>query len=102
MAVTRNDIARRARVPPGVVSYVLNDGPRPVAKETRKRVLDAVKELGDTGDVAEVGAAGRDRPGRPAGDLERERQHLQRLAPAGRVFTAGRGWRRTRGGARAR
>ena len=46
MAVTRNDVARRARVSPGVVSYVLNDGPRPVAKETRKRVLDAVKELG--------------------------------------------------------
>jgi transposase len=43
-----------------------------------------------------------DQGGRPAGDLERERQHLQRLAPAGRVFTAGRGWRRTRGGARAR
>lgn len=46
MAVTRNDVAKLAGVSPGVVSYVLNDGSRPVAPATRQRVLDAIKELG--------------------------------------------------------
>lgn len=46
MAVTRNDVARAAKVSPGVVSYVLNDGPRPVSAAARKRVLDAVEALG--------------------------------------------------------
>ncbi|MFH8252957.1 LacI family DNA-binding transcriptional regulator [Microbacterium sp. B2969] len=46
MAVTRNDVARRAGVSPAVVSYVLNDGPRPVSNAARTRVLDAVKTLG--------------------------------------------------------
>ncbi|MEW1811895.1 LacI family DNA-binding transcriptional regulator [Pseudarthrobacter phenanthrenivorans] len=45
MAVTRNDVARTANVSPGVVSYVLNGGPRPVSAAARKRVLDAVKAL---------------------------------------------------------
>ena len=44
--VTRDDVARRAGTSAAVVSYVLNDGPRPVAAATRQRVLDAVKELG--------------------------------------------------------
>lgn len=46
MAVTRNDVARTAKVSPGVVSYVLNGGPRPVSAAARKRVLDAVEALG--------------------------------------------------------
>ena len=43
---TRNDVARHAGVSTAVVSYVLNDGPRPVAAATRARVLAAVAELG--------------------------------------------------------
>lgn len=43
---TRNDVARRAGVSTAVVSYVLNDGPRPVAAATRARVLQAIDELG--------------------------------------------------------
>jgi LacI family transcriptional regulator len=45
MAVTRSDVARAAGVSPAVVSYVLNDGPRPVASATRARVLEAVARL---------------------------------------------------------
>jgi LacI family transcriptional regulator len=46
MAVTRNDVAKAAGVSPGVVSYVLNSGPRPVSPAARQRVLDAVQALG--------------------------------------------------------
>ncbi len=46
MAVTRNDVARLAGVSPAVVSFVINNGPRPVSEETRQRVLAAIKELG--------------------------------------------------------
>src|SRR5690349_16315025 len=46
MAATRNDVARRAGVSVAVVSYVVNNGPRPVAPETRQRVLEAIEELG--------------------------------------------------------
>lgn len=46
MAVTRADVAQRAGVSPAVVSYVLNPGMRPVAAQTRERVLAAVAELG--------------------------------------------------------
>lgn len=45
-AVTRNDVARLAGVSSAVVSYVVNDGPRPVAAETRQRVLQAIDKLG--------------------------------------------------------
>lgn len=44
--VTRNDVARRAGVSSAVVSYVLNDGPRPVSAGARERVLAAIDELG--------------------------------------------------------
>lgn len=44
--VTRADVARRAGTSSAVVSYVINDGPRPVATETRERVLRAIAELG--------------------------------------------------------
>ncbi|MEU6238263.1 LacI family DNA-binding transcriptional regulator [Kitasatospora sp. NPDC047058] len=44
--VTRDDVARAAGTSTAVVSYVINDGPRPVAAATRARVLAAVEELG--------------------------------------------------------
>jgi DNA-binding LacI/PurR family transcriptional regulator len=43
---TRNDVAERAGVSTAVVSYVLNDGPRPVTPETRAKVEKAIEELG--------------------------------------------------------
>ncbi len=46
MGITRNDVARAAGVSAAVVSYVLNDGPRPVSAAARRRVLDAVERLG--------------------------------------------------------
>lgn len=42
---TRRDVAEQAGVSTAVVSYVLNNGPRPVAEATRQRVLDAVRTL---------------------------------------------------------
>ncbi len=44
--VTRDDVARMAGTSTAVVSYVINNGPRPVAPATRERVLAAIKELG--------------------------------------------------------
>ncbi|AYY15438.1 LacI family transcriptional regulator [Actinobacteria bacterium YIM 96077] len=46
MAITMVDVARRAGTSTAVVSYVFNDGPRPVAAHTRQRVLAAADELG--------------------------------------------------------
>lgn len=46
MRVTRKDVARAAGVSPSVVSYVMNDGPRPVSSSNRMRVLAAIEELG--------------------------------------------------------
>jgi len=43
---TRDDVARLAGTSTAVVSYVLNNGPRPVAAATRQRVLQAVEDLG--------------------------------------------------------
>jgi LacI family transcriptional regulator len=45
MGVTRKDVARLAGVSTATVSYVINSGPRPVADETRKRVVWAIKQL---------------------------------------------------------
>ncbi|MEV0251191.1 LacI family DNA-binding transcriptional regulator [Nocardia sp. NPDC050712] len=42
---TRNDVARLAGTSPAVVSYVINNGPRPVAAATREKVLAAIAEL---------------------------------------------------------
>ena len=39
------EVARLAGVSPAVVSYVLNEGPRPVAAATAERVRDAVRQL---------------------------------------------------------
>lgn len=44
--VTRKDVAERAGVSVAVVSYVVNNGPRPVAPATRNKVLQAIDELG--------------------------------------------------------
>jgi len=44
--VTRADVARYAGVSSAVVSYVINDGPRPVAQATAARVRDAIAVLG--------------------------------------------------------
>lgn len=44
--ITQKDVAKRAGVSRGVVSYVINNGPREVAPETRERVLEAIQELG--------------------------------------------------------
>jgi LacI family transcriptional regulator len=41
----RSDVAKLAGVSVATVSYVMNNGPRPVAKETRARVQAAIKEL---------------------------------------------------------
>jgi LacI family transcriptional regulator len=46
MATTRSDVALLAGVSPAVVSYVINDGPRPVSVATRAKVEAAVRELG--------------------------------------------------------
>ena len=44
--VTRADVARLAGTSTAVVTYVINNGPRPVAAGTRERVLRAIDELG--------------------------------------------------------
>src|SRR3954470_23172256 len=44
--VTRDDVARHAQVSTAVVSYVINNGPRAVAPETRRRVEAAIAGLG--------------------------------------------------------
>lgn len=44
--VTRDDVARLAGVSSAVVSYVINNGPRPVAAATRTRVEAAIEKLG--------------------------------------------------------
>jgi len=43
---TRADVAREAGTSVAVVSYVINNGPRPVAAATRDRVLAAIKKTG--------------------------------------------------------
>lgn len=43
--VTRTDVARYAGVSTAVVSYVINNGPRPVAPQTAERVRAAIKAL---------------------------------------------------------
>jgi LacI family transcriptional regulator len=44
--VTRNDVARLAGVSPATVSYVVNNGPRPVSPETRAKVVKVIEETG--------------------------------------------------------
>lgn len=57
--VTRADVARVAGTSTAVVSYVLNDGPRPVAAATRRRVLAAIEATGYSPDgIARALASG--------------------------------------------
>ncbi|WP_343464376.1 LacI family DNA-binding transcriptional regulator [Pantoea sp.] len=44
--VTRSDVAKVAGTSVAVVSYVINNGPRPVAEATRQRVLAAIQQTG--------------------------------------------------------
>jgi LacI family transcriptional regulator len=46
MRVTMRDVAGLAGVSLATVSYVLNEGPRPVSRELRQRVTAAIHELG--------------------------------------------------------
>lgn len=57
--VTRNDVARRAGTSTAVVSYVINNGPRPVATATRARVEAAIAELGYQPDLVARALRGR-------------------------------------------
>lgn len=45
MTVTRKEVARLAGVSTATVSYVINNGPKPVAEETKQRVLHAIRQL---------------------------------------------------------
>jgi LacI family transcriptional regulator len=61
-AVTRSDVARMAGTSVAVVSYVVNNGPRPVSDRTRQRVLDAIRESGyRPNQIAKTLAAGSSR-----------------------------------------
>jgi len=44
--ITQADVAEKAGVSRGIVSYVLNNGPRSVSAQTRERVMQAIAELG--------------------------------------------------------
>lgn len=44
--VTARDVAKAAGVSVATVSYVINDGPRPVTEQTRQRVREAIVRLG--------------------------------------------------------
>lgn len=57
--VNRDDVARLAGVSTAVVSYVLNDGPRAVAPQTRQRVEEAIRRLGYRPDRVSQAMAGR-------------------------------------------
>jgi LacI family transcriptional regulator len=43
---TRNDVAKLAGVSVATISYVVNNGPRPVSEETHARVSAAIEKLG--------------------------------------------------------
>lgn len=45
MAATIKDIAKKLNISVSTVSYALNDGPRPVPDEVKRRVLEAAQEL---------------------------------------------------------
>lgn len=44
-SITQDDVAKHAGVSRSIVSYVLNGSPRPVAPETKQRILKAIEEL---------------------------------------------------------
>jgi transcriptional regulator with XRE-family HTH domain len=43
---TMKDVARATGVSEATVSYVINNGPRPVQKDTRQKILTAINDLG--------------------------------------------------------
>jgi len=45
MRITIKDLARASGVSPSTVSYVLNNGPKPVHEKTREHVLEVMREL---------------------------------------------------------
>lgn len=45
MAATSDDVARLAGVSRATVSYVINNGPRPVSPQTRAKVIEAIRQL---------------------------------------------------------
>ncbi|MCU0502955.1 MAG: LacI family transcriptional regulator, partial [Anaerolineae bacterium] len=45
-SITITDVAKAAHVSVATVSYVINDGPRPVTEETRGKVVAAMQQLG--------------------------------------------------------
>ena len=55
MSITRNDVAKLAGVSTATVSYVINNGPRPVSEETRQKVLRTIP-LGRVGTPEEIAA----------------------------------------------
>lgn len=55
---TLKDIAKRSGVSTATVSYVINNGPRPVSPDTRERVLDAIRELNYRPNAAARGLKG--------------------------------------------
>lgn len=55
---TRADVAALAGTSVAVVSYVVNDGPRPVAAATRARVLEAIEATGYRPDAVARALAG--------------------------------------------
>ncbi len=56
---THRDVARRAGVSTAVVSYVINNGPRGTAPETRERVLQAIADLSYQPNASARGLRGR-------------------------------------------
>lgn len=68
MASTIKDIAERLGISISTVSYALNDGPRPVPAETRRRVLEVAEELAY-------------RPNRLARSLQKRRSHVIGIVP---------------------
>lgn len=56
--VTRDDVAKQAGVSIATVSYVVNNGPRPVSAATRQKVIRAIKELGYRPNLAARSLAG--------------------------------------------
>lgn len=44
--ITRDEVAQEAGVSPATVSYVINNGPRPVSPDTYQKVKQAIEKLG--------------------------------------------------------
>ncbi len=69
MAATIKDIAKKLNISVSTVSYALNDGPRSVPEDVKRRVLEAAQEL-------------RYRPNRVARNLVTRRSHTIGIVPS--------------------